>query len=84
MPCTPLPAVELPELPAGISLTPPAPPGIEFDPELCCKLLPFPLATPPIVFPPGTINSAVLAALNAALQSVQDYLDAIPFRCPRE
>jgi len=83
MACVPLPAVPVPTLPGGISLTPPAPPGISFDPELCCKLLPFPLATPPISLPPGTLNPAVIAAVTAILQQIQDFLDGAVLRCPR-
>jgi hypothetical protein len=83
MACIPLPDVALPTLPSPLTLTPPDP-GISFDPELCCKLLPFPVATPPISLPPAVINGATLAILTNALSAVQTYLDALPLDCPRE
>ena len=83
MACTPLPDIPLPSLPGGITLTPPDP-GVSFDPALCCKLLPFPVATPPIALPVGTLSPAVIATLLETLQGIQDYLDGLPLRCPRE
>jgi hypothetical protein len=82
--CTPLPEVPSLALPAGISLTPPAPPSFDVDLTLCCKLLAFPIAAPPISLPPGTLNPAVIAAVTAILQQIQDFLDGAVLRCPRE
>ncbi len=83
MACVPLPAP--PALPSlgPLSLTPTLP-SLGFDPTLCCKLLPFPVATPPIPFPAGVYNPAVAVALAAALDTVRAYLDALPTGCPKE
>jgi hypothetical protein len=86
MACSPLPAAPaLPALPGGISLsptlpTPPAPP----DPGLCCKVLSIPPASGPLPFPVGTYNPAVAEVLKTIMASVEGFLDAQPFRCPRE
>lgn len=82
MACVPIPKVPIPELPLplGIGITTP---DIEFDPELCCKLLPFPIVLPPISL--GLLfNPAVNAIIAANIKIVQDYLDALPLDCPRE
>lgn len=84
MPCAPLPAPPAPPaLPDGISLTPTLP-SPDFDPELCCKLLPFDVPSAPIPLPPAVWNSGVAAAVDAILASVQAFLDAASFNCPKE
>ena len=55
-----------------------------FDPTLCCKILPFPIATPPIPFPPLVLNPGVIAALNAQITLLNAYFDAFAFDCPLE
>jgi hypothetical protein len=84
MPCTPLPTLALPTLPAPLTLTPPAPPSIDFDPSLCCKLLPFPVTTPPVPLPVGVLNPAVVAVLTQQMAAAQSFLDSLSFSCPRE
>lgn len=84
MACTPLPTPPTPPaLPDGISLAPPLPTP-EFDPELCCKLLPFEIPALPVSPPPGVWNSGAAAALDPILAAVQEVLDAASFNCPKE
>lgn len=82
MPCTPGVTLPVPTLPGGISITPTIP-DPDFDLTLCCKLLQFSpgAALPPFGIP---LNPALFAAITSTLQSIQDYLDAIPLKCPRE
>lgn len=85
MGCAPLPEVlSPPALPEPLTIAPPALPSVDFDPELCCKILPFEIPTPALPFPPGTINAGVMAVLTAAVSSVQSYLDLLTIECPRE
>lgn len=83
MACLPLPTVPFPELPFPLTLGA-AIPSFEFDPNLCCKLLPFPVVIPPIPLPVGVLNPGVVALVQANLQSMTAYFDALPFKCPRE
>jgi len=82
MACIPIPSVPFPTLPSGITLTPPIP-SVEFDAELCCKIAQFEATAPPVSIGVA-LNPAIAAAITAALQGVQDYLDALPLDCPRE
>ena len=82
MACINPPIPTLPTLPSPLSLAPPALPPIT-TPGLCCQLLPPLTLLPPITLPPNTLNPAVIATINAALQQVQDYLDSIVPDCPR-
>jgi hypothetical protein len=83
MPCLPIASLPIPELPFPLTIGPPII-DIEFDPKLCCKLLPFPLVVPPIPLPPGTLNPAIVAVIQAQLASMNTYFDALPFKCPRD
>lgn len=83
MACLPLETPPFPELPFPLTLGA-AIPSFDFDPALCCKLLPFPVSVPPVPLPPGTINPAIMAIIQANLQSMGAYFDALPFKCPRE
>jgi hypothetical protein len=83
MACIPIPAVPLPELPFPLTFGVTTPP-FDFDPALCCKLLPFPIALPPIPLPLGTLNPAVVGVIMANLQAMNDFVDALPLKCPRE
>jgi hypothetical protein len=88
MPCIPLPKIALPELPAGLTISPPAPPplpGGQIIPEgACCKLpalnIP-PVPRPPI--PPAVLGAA-MATLNGFIDQVVDYLNNLPIDCPIE
>lgn len=84
MACIPLPAVTPPVLPAPFSIAPPAPPAISVALTACCKLSVIPPLTIPIPIPPLVLNPAVIATINAALQTVDAYLDALALPCPRE
>lgn len=84
MACLPIPTLPIPTLPAGIGISFTLPP-ITFDPALCCKILPFPLSTPPIPIALGVaIPPAINAAIASAISSVQQYLDQLVIHCPRE
>ena len=82
MKCTLLPSIPLPTLPGGISLGA-ALPSQDFGAELCCKILVFNVSTPPINLG-VTLDPASLAALRTIINGVQDYIDQLPLRCPRE
>jgi hypothetical protein len=84
MPCLPITLPSIPTIPSpltlGIGL-----PSASFDPKLCCKLLPFPIVTPPIPLPPGVFNPAVVAVINAQLSALTaTYFNLLPLKCPRE
>ena len=72
-----------PTLPGGLTLGA-AVPSISFDPTLCCKILPFPVNTPPLPLPPLVFNPAVIAAINLAMSQLVTYFDALSVSCPLE
>lgn len=85
LPCTQVPAPPAPQLPSpftigvGASL-----PTFNFDPALCCKVLPFEPKPPPIPIPPGVLNPAVVAVINQALAAMATFFDGASFGCPLE
>ena len=84
MPCLPLPAIELPTLPDGISLAlPDLGPG-DFAADLCCKIAA--VSTPEIIppIPPLVLDLAILALIDTALSKIDSYLDKLPLDCPKE
>lgn len=83
MSCLGLPPPAVPTLPGGLTLGA-ALPSFTFDPALCCKILPFPVSTPPLPLPPLVFNPAAIAAINAALASFASYFDALSLSCPLE
>lgn len=83
MACVPLPKVEAPTLPSPLTIHPSVP-ELSFDPALCCKVLPFPLATPPIPLPAGVLNPAVFVIINQAMSKVTTYLNSFEIPCPKE
>jgi hypothetical protein len=83
MACLAVPAPPLPTLPFPLTLGAEIP-GFSFDPELCCKILPFPVGTPPIPLGPGVFNPAVVAVINSQLALMNAYFDALSFECPLE
>lgn len=83
MPCIPPPQLPIPELPLPLTIAPPPLPSIEFDADLCCKIITLDLVPPPIPIPPGAINPAVVAVLRQNLKLVQAFLDKLPPSCPR-
>lgn len=83
MPCTPLPDPVLPSLPLGITLEPPLPPLPE-DVTLCCKLAEFPAVSPPLPFPVGVANPALAQVVTTVMNSVKQYIDDLPLRCPKD
>lgn len=84
MPCIPVPSIVVPTLPAPLTLGTPAPPPLPDLPQgICCKL---PVA-PPIPPVPGlsaTILGPLVAALNLYIQQLNEFLDKVPLKCPRE
>jgi len=86
MACLPLPDVDLPTLPSPLTITPPSPSlGADVSAELCCKLVSFDLSVFIVIpIPPLTINPAVIALINEALDKIDAFLDALPLDCPRE
>jgi hypothetical protein len=50
----------------------------------CCKLPVIPPITIPIPIPPLVLNPVVIATINAALQTIDAYLDLLALPCPRE
>lgn len=83
MPCLELPIPTLPTLGGGFTLGA-AIPSFSFDAQLCCKILPFPIVTPPIPLGSLVFNPAVIATLNAAIATFNSYHDAAIFGCPLE
>lgn len=82
MACIPNPAVTLPTLPSPLSIDPPGLPSIS-TPGLCCQLIPPFTLSIPITLPPGTLNPAVIATINAALRQVEDFVANLIPECPR-
>ena len=82
MACIPIPSVVVPTLPSPLSIAPPGLPGLT-TPGLCCNLIEPVDLIPPLTLPPAVLTSAVLIAINAALHTVQDFIDHLPPRCPR-
>jgi hypothetical protein len=81
MTCIALPPITIPTLPTGFSFAVTLPPLPSL--ELCCRIV----IIPPIPLPPipaATLNSAFLAAINAATAIAQAYLDSIEVPCPRQ
>lgn len=83
MACIDLPLPTLPTLTLGLTLGI-AIPQFTFDLELCCKILPFPLVTPPIPLPTLVFNPAVIATINTYIAAINAYHDALTFDCPLE
>jgi hypothetical protein len=81
-----IPAPTLPEPPSifPLTLTPPTTPDPGFQAAWCCKQLAFEIPTPPIPLPPFTANAATAGIIKAAMATIQAYLDARSFDCPRE
>lgn len=83
MPCISVAPPAPPVLPSPFTLGAELPP-FSLDPALCCKVLPYPVATPPIPLPPGVLNPTFVSALNAGMAQVLGVLRAVTVRCPRE
>lgn len=82
--CLKGPTITPPTLGLGLSLEPPALPSVNFNGELCCKLLQFSIVPPPIPLPPLVLNPGVATAIASVFSAVQAYLDALPLDCPTE
>lgn len=80
--CIPLPVPVVPVLPAPFTISPPALPTLS-TPGLCCNFVAAQTIIPPIPLNPAILNPAVLATINQALHTVQDFLDHLPPECPR-
>jgi hypothetical protein len=80
VPCLKIPIPPIPTLPPGLTLGVPIP-VVSFDPALCCKILPFPLVTPPIPLPPLVLNPAVIAIINEKLTALNAYFDQLTIDC---
>lgn len=83
MPCIAAPKVPVPTL-AGLSLAPPALPSVSFDPNLCCKQLPFSIPTPPLPLGAGMITPATIAIVTQAMAKIQTFLASLSIPCPKE
>lgn len=83
MPCIAVPEISIPSLPAPFSFGASQPPSVSFDPELCCKIIQFPLKLPPLPLPPGVLNPAFITAMNAAKSQVTAFIRSLSFNCPR-
>lgn len=82
--CIQGPAVTIPPLPTGFTLTPPVVPSLPGVPELCCKLPPVPIQLPPIPIPSLILNSAVMVTMNAYITTALSYINSLPLECPLE
>lgn len=90
MACLALDPPPIPTLPAPLTL------GLgfpipDFNPKLCCKLLPPEVraaikaaqdAIPPL--PPLVLNPALVAVINGYISQINAYKLALPFECPFE
>ena len=84
MPCIAAPKLPVPTLPGPLTLAPPALPEVDFDPNFCCKELPFQVVPPPIPLAPGTINPGTIAIVTQTMAQVQAFLNAQALPCPKE
>ena len=80
--CLPL-SISLPTLPAGFTIPIPTLLPITLDLTFCCKVASFTIPLP-ITLPAATIQPAFILAINAALDTIEAYVDALPLKCPRE
>lgn len=84
MPCIPLPSIVIPTLPSPLSLGTPVPPPLPSLPQgICCKL-PVAPPIPPVPSLSATILGPLITALNTYIGQINDYLDKVPLKCPRE
>jgi len=82
--CLKAPALPIPTLPSGFGFGAVTPP-INFSPLLCCKVLPFPIAIPPIPLAVGVqVPPAILAAVAQATAVLLAYIDQLQINCPLE
>lgn len=84
MACVPIPEIPQPVLPAGFSLTPPAPFPLPYAAGICCQTINFTTGAPPLPLPPLIVNPAFIIALTHAISVAQAYIDALPVTCPKE
>lgn len=84
MPCIPGPKVDLPTLPAPLTLGLPEANLGPVTINICCVLPPF--TTPPLVvpIPPVILNPGIIATFNGKVQMIQAFLDKFQHDCPRE
>ena len=82
MACIDLPIPTIPTLPSPLSIGITLPP-FAFNLNLCCKILPFSLAIPPI--PLGiSLNLPIIAMINEQIAIVQAFLDQLAIPCPKD
>lgn len=81
--CIEGPKIDVPTLGGALSLAPPSLPPINVGLDVCCKhvQVELPAIAP---FPPGVFNVGAALALNAALKTVNEFLDKLPPDCPLE
>lgn len=84
MSCLKAPAPPIPTLPSGFGFGATLPPII-INPLLCCKVLSFPIAIPPIPLAVGVqVPPAILAAVAQATAVLLAYIDQLQINCPLE
>lgn len=83
--CTQNPIPTLPTLPSPLTLSLPLPqlpsPG---DLTFCCRLFTISIVAPPIPIPSTVLTPAVITTLNSYITTFNEYLKAIPLKCPNE
>lgn len=82
MPCVPIDIPTIPPFPTGFGYGPPDLPAVSAEANICCRFALF-AYTPPPLFPPGTVNSAFLVAVNAFTQAARTWIDLLPVKCPK-
>jgi hypothetical protein len=84
MPCVPIPPLPIPPIPDGLTFAAPIPaiPTVNVQAP-CCTLPEIP--KPKIPIPVGllTLNPAVVAAIRAFIDVVENYAVSLPLDCPR-
>ena len=82
MACIDLPIPTIPTLPSPLTIGITLPP-FAFALNLCCNILPFALAIPPIPLA-ITLDLAIIHIINEQIAIVQRYLDQIAIPCPKD
>lgn len=82
MSCLKVPVPPLPTLPTGFGFGVTLPP-FNFNPLLCCKILPFPISIPPLPLSVGiSIPAPILAAVAEAETVLLAFIDQLEVDCP--
>ncbi len=87
MGCAVLPHIPIPTLPFPFTIGLPTTPPVNFDLNLCCKILS--IHIPPLPIIPGlseliVATPGLVSTIQNAIQAINAYIDLLPLACPLE